>query len=92
MKTNITPVDRITRVVFGAVLLFAAYAFFQNITARVIVALGGLWILGEGLVGICVLQSRLGIRSIAEGVKKDPILGFLLVQLVFAYEWWASGW
>lgn len=92
MKPNLQAWDRVARALFGAILAYAAYAFFENPVARVIVALGALFMLAEGAVGVCLLQRRLGIRSIAEGMRKDPILILLTIQLVFAYEWWSSGW
>lgn len=92
MKPNIQVWDRMARVLFGAVVAYAAYAFFENPVARVLAALAALFTLAEGITGVCYLQRHLGIRSIAEGMRKDPILILLTVQLVFAYEWWSSGW
>lgn len=92
MKTNIQAWDRVSRAVLGAVLAYAAYAFFVNPVARIVAALGALLMLAEGALGVCLLQRRLGIRSLAEGLRKDPVLGLLFVQLVLAYEWLTAGW
>ncbi|OGL74463.1 hypothetical protein A3E39_01690 [Candidatus Uhrbacteria bacterium RIFCSPHIGHO2_12_FULL_60_25] len=92
MKPNIQPWDRVARVLFGVIVAYAAYTLFENPVARVLAALGALFTLAEGITGVCYLQRHLGIRSIAEGMRKDPILILLTVQLVFAYEWWSSGW
>ncbi|HWQ99930.1 MAG TPA: DUF2892 domain-containing protein [Candidatus Methylomirabilis sp.] len=92
MKTNIQPWDRVARVLFGAILAYAAYSLFENPVARALAALVALFMIAEGLAGVCYLQRHLGIRSIAEGMRKDPILILLAVQIVFAYEWWSSGW
>ncbi|HBE77025.1 MAG TPA: DUF2892 domain-containing protein [Firmicutes bacterium] len=57
---NIGPLDRITRIILGLLLIGGRYFFkFPGLVGDGVVLLGALWV-WEGLLGYCLLYGLLG--------------------------------
>ena len=63
---NETMVDRIVRVVFGALLVYVWYAMLMTGIAAIVALIIGIVLMITGLVGWCPLYSLFGI-----GVRKS---------------------
>lgn len=94
MKQNLNIFDRFIRIILGAILSFSALLFFENIFAKIIVLLGGLFSLGEALFAKCFLFYHLGVKNKKQSLAKEflYLLGLAAIQVTIAYEWFTAGW
>ena len=93
MKKNLCLFERLIRVLLAAIILYAAYALFENTVARTIAGLFGLYSLAEAILGVCPLNRHLGLKSPTDHLSSTTVsfLVIMWIQVVLAYEWWSAG-
>ena len=75
MKENEGKLDRIMRVVFGVIFVFAGFLYFAPPVSQILMVIGGILVL-TGMIGYCPLYSILkvdtcsGICNLESGKKK----------------------
>jgi hypothetical protein len=62
MKTNESPIDRVIRVILGAVLLYLAFGVFAGVLTVIFAVLGAIFVL-TGVVGFCPLYALLHLNT-----------------------------
>ena len=62
MKTNESPIDRVIRVILGAVLLYLAFGVFGGVLTVIFAILGAIFVL-TGVVGFCPLYALLHLNT-----------------------------
>src|SRR3989344_1913440 len=94
MEKNLSVADRVIRILFSAVLVFAAIVLFKHPVARVLSGFGALFSLGEAVLGICYLHARLGSARMRDHLSEQALylVGLVGIQMVLAYERWTAGW
>ncbi len=94
MQKNLCVFERVIRLLFAALALFAVYALYEGIVARTIAGLFGLYALGEGLLGVCPLQRHLGVNRPTERLSSTAVsfITVMGIQVLLGYEWWMGAW
>lgn len=92
MQKNLCLFERAIRVLLSVIVLYAAYALYEEPIARVIAGLFGLFALGEALTGVCPLLRHLGAKSPSQHLSSTTVsfVAIMGLQIVLSYEWWMS--
>lgn len=93
MTKNLSPFDRVTRVVL-AVAALLVLTFYHDLSAQVAAVVLACYFLYEASTGFCPLYRALGVHSQKDHLSAEGhwLLGVLGVQMAVAYVWWSAGW
>ncbi len=92
-RKNLGAFERATRVVLGLVFVYAAWKLFKHPVAQTLSAAFGLYSFFEATSGFCPLLKRLGADKPSDILRPEQsrLLTLAAVQMVLAYEWYATG-
>jgi hypothetical protein len=93
MSKNLNAFERAARLMVGLIMIYLSFAVFVHPVARLLIILGGVWLILEGGFGGCPFYHNLGIKK--PGPMRAETALYLVVagiQSAIGYVWWHAGW